>query len=230
MKDLPTDPTCVVGSGQSITILQEGYRLPDGTTTTSIDNCTFESGSSVVMEDPEPPVPEASPVTPVTLPATITPVIPTYLPKSFSPPIDEGSVDNPLEQTAVVISIGAPVITSPATPSDSEVPGALVVAAVAAVAVTAAATSGVRGKGRGQKSRTTQQRQQERERQQKECTTKSDRVSSKIQDLVDMAQRSRTNSLEIRDPVELYEAIEEVDQEVASLNRMVKNRGSRKVK
>lgn len=226
MKDLPTDPTCVVGPGQSITILQEGYRLPDGTTTTSIDNCTFESGSSVVMEDPEPPAPGAAP--PVTLPAADTPVIPTYLPKSFSPPTDEGSVDSPLEQTAVVISASTPTSTSPTTSSDSEVPGALVVAAVAAVAVTAAAASGVRGKGRGQKSKTTQQRQQERERQQKECTTKSDRVSSKIQDLIDMAQRSHTNSLEIRDPVELYEAIEEVDLEVASLSRMVKKRRSKR--
>lgn len=226
---------CVIRSGESVTILQDGFRLPDGTTVTSIENCEFETDSSVVLEEPTDPTAVTAPaqvteVVAVELPVDPTPstphIIPTHVPKSFSPTADE--LPDPHTDTtvaAVVVEQAAQQVNV----TDSGV-SAAVVAAVAVVATVAVASSGAKGKkGKGtrQQKRSPEQQRREREERQKECATKSNRVDQHIQQVVDLAASSRTASLDIRDPAELYGEIELVSQEVAVLNRTIRRRQKR---
>ena len=224
---------CVIRSGESVTILQEGYRLPDGTTTTSIENCDFETDSSVVLEQPGDPTPVvlSEPSTAVDLPEAATPpvphIIPIHVPKSYTPSVDELPANPTNTQTTAVV-VEQAVKQEPAQ-HDSGIPMSVIVATVAVVATVAgvAATSGAKGKkGKGtrQQKRTPDQNRREREERQKECTTKSDRVDQHIQQIVNMADNSKTAKLEIRDPEGLYGDIAAVSVEVDALNRIVKKK------
>jgi len=232
---------CVIRSGESVTILQEGYRLPDGTTVTSIENCEFETDSSVVLEQPTDPTPVApvavvppEPPTPVDLPEAMTPpvphIIPTHVPKSYTPSVGE-LPDNHTntETTAVVVDQAIkqePTTQEPGIPMSMIVATVAVTATVAAVAASSGA-KGKKGKGTRQQKRTPDQNRREREERQKECATKSDRVDQHIQQIANMADNSKTAKLEIRDPEGLYGEIELVSQEVSVLSRIVRRRQKR---
>jgi hypothetical protein len=238
---------CVIRSGESVTILQEGYRLPDGTTVTSIENCDFETDSSVVLEQPADPTPAvlSEPPTAVDLPKAAAPpvprIIPIHVPRSYTPSVDE-LPDNPTntQATAVVVeqAVEQAVGQGPAQHGsgipmpvhDSGIPMSVIVATVAATVAGVAAMSGAKGKkGKGtrQQKRTPDQNRREQEERQKECTAKSDRVDQHIQQIANMADNSKTAKLEIREPEGLYGEIELVSQEVSVLSRVVRRRQKR---
>lgn len=241
---------CVIRAGESVTILSEGYRLPDGTTTTTIEGCEFESDSSVVLEQPTDPtpvvLPEATtPTKQVSVPADPTPAaiavkhepdVPTHLPKSYSPAADELPNDPANTQVlAVVVEQALPKPPSLNHPGPSIsmpiiVAAVAVTAAVAGVMSAGSSAKGKRGKGKRKpetKQSNQEQRRKEREEQQEKCATQSDRVDQHIQQVVQLATGSKTASLNIQDPVELYGEIASISGEVEVLSKIVKKKTRR---
>lgn len=205
---------CVVKPGESVIVIDRGYLLPDGTTSSSIANCDFQDGSSIAFSYQKDPPKVENPVE-VTTSSAVT------------------ETDQPDEVTTVAtVAVEA---TTPLSPVVSEptldVSTGLVIAAATvatAAAVSAASASMRKGNSRKKPKETKSnksQKQQEREKEEQEkCSTASDVVSDKINAVLASADASHIHRVSIKEPKSLYADIEELQQEVSILTKVLKKK------
>lgn len=190
----PKEFTCTIGSGEHVTIIRNGIRLPDGKIVKNLSGCTLKEGSSIIIHYGESETNSRK-----------TKIIPS---KSEIVVVESKDIELPQDPTPVS------KINSNTTRSKQNTSAfALVFAILCAILFSVMGTS-----------KKNAIAFQQREKQKKICNTKSDLVLKNINDTIKIVESSRVASLDIPDPDYLYEKISNMMLEIYAINKKLNNR------
>lgn len=207
MIETPADPTCVVKSGEEVVILSgDVFKLPNGATTATLENCKFESGAIISFnytETEDKPKHKASPA------RHHEAEPPAYAPEETTAATIEETITSTIEETKAIIA--EPKIEIKKNKKKTNI-SILAILAAALTGIAVLFTSGQ------PKAISSHQREQERKR----CHGNADRIKSAIADAVEIAKN--TKIIEVKTPDALYGKIEATIAEVSTLTKLVRKR------
>ena len=226
--DLPNDPTCVLHSGESVEIVNDGFRMPDGRILSEkeIYKCKFESGSSFYFEYTEPKIKHNKH---------------KAVDEAVSLPVDASPTSTMLlvgDTTQVPMTNEVSVSTSPAidNKNTNAIDPIVIAAVVAATTIVAVSASNIRknSKGKGNKGKTRSssklnnlhQQQKKKEEEQKKCDGKSENVQEIIDETnkeLESLEHNFLNFVGLEDNKELSESISGLKDELKKLKKVIKD-------
>lgn len=169
MPNLPADPSCIIGPGETAEVVDDYWILPDGSTRETIDGCQVSPNAKlkVFVEDEPEPVRASHPAMPANEPTTVDVVEEQTLTViDDAPPV---TPDELASETSAIVVMPEPKRLPPASVDHiTTVALAVGVAGVASVMGVQALQAGVNAQA--------QQQRKEEERKRKECSTASDTV------------------------------------------------------